>query len=371
MDLSNYSISELVNLYSQSIKELKKRGVLRTNNVIGEIGEYLVLEEYERNPDLPKLNAVPLGTKNINAISQAGERYSIKSTTGNVTGVIYGLQPPGSTIADKPLFEYMVICKLDSDCSLEGIYQITWDGFIKHRKWHSRMNAWNVAVTKSLRKDSFVVYQKGSEEEEKKPDPDNGNPDDDQDDNDDSDDNDDPDDDDDQDDNDDPDDDDDPDDTDEKAPVAITWNKTKKANHGAIREAAADKIGRAIKCRFKKTSPSRYVSDDNECALFVLSATYSQKNSEYWYSIDDENIPWMKLYPTCYVVFALGSADHLLVFEFGKLRQMLDGCLKTREDPEKKKKAHFHIAFSVEESRVYFKKKRPEREFIEVTEYLK
>ena len=172
-------------------------------------------------------------------------------------------------------------------------------------------------------------------------------------------------------DNDDPDDDDDPDDTDEKAPVAITWNKTKKANHGAIREAAADKIGRAIKCRFKKTSPSRYVSDDNECALFVLSATYSQKNSEYWYSIDDENIPWMKLYPTCYVVFALGSADHLLVFEFGKLRQMLDGCLKTREDPEKKKKAHFHIAFSVEESRVYFKKKRPEREFIEVTEYLK
>lgn len=131
MDLSNCSISELVSLYSQSIKELKKRGVLRTKNVVGELGEYLVLEQYDRNPELPNLSVVPVGTKNINAVSQEGERYSIKSTTSNITGAIYGLEPPNSTVIDKPLFEYMVICKLDSDCSLEGIYQLSWDSFLK------------------------------------------------------------------------------------------------------------------------------------------------------------------------------------------------------------------------------------------------
>ena len=107
MDLSNCSISELVSLYSQSIKELKKRGVLRTKNVVGELGEYLVLEQYDRNPELPNLSVVPVGTKNINAVSQEGERYSIKSTTSNITGAIYGLEPPNSTVIDKPLFEYI------------------------------------------------------------------------------------------------------------------------------------------------------------------------------------------------------------------------------------------------------------------------
>lgn len=92
-----------------------------------------------------------MGTKNINAVSQEGERYSIKSTTSNITGAIYGLEPPNSTVIDKPLFEYMVICKLDSDCSLEGIYQLSWDSFLKHKKWHSRINAWNVTVTSAMK----------------------------------------------------------------------------------------------------------------------------------------------------------------------------------------------------------------------------
>ena len=118
MEFEEYSISELVQLYSQTIKELKKRGVLRTKNVIGEIGEYLVLEHYLKNPELPNLNSAPVGTKNINAISTAGERYTIKSTSGNVTGVFYGLQTPNSDEPDKQTFEYVVICKLNEDYEL-------------------------------------------------------------------------------------------------------------------------------------------------------------------------------------------------------------------------------------------------------------
>ena len=101
-----------------------------------------------------------MGTKNINAVSQEGERYSIKSTTSNITGAIYGLEPPNSTVIDKPLFEYMVICKLDSDCSLEGIYQLSWDSFLKHKKWHSRINAWNVTVTSAMKNDSVIIYER-------------------------------------------------------------------------------------------------------------------------------------------------------------------------------------------------------------------
>lgn len=341
MDLSNCSIAELVSLYSQSIKELKKRGVLRTKNVVGELGEYLVLEQYDRNPELPNLSVVPVGTKNINAVSQEGERYSIKSTTSNITGAIYGLEPPNSTVIDKPLFEYMVICKLDSDCSLEGIYQLSWDSFLKHKKWHSRINAWNVTVTNAMKNDSVIIYERtdatvSNDDSEKLSYSVMSD-----------------------------------DEADVEPTEAVTWNKNEKVNHVAVREAVADRLKKTLKCNFVKTSQSRYVSSDNESALFVLSASYSQKNGEYWYSINDENIPWMELYPTCHVAFALGSAEQVLVFDFFSFSKMLEGCLRTSEDPDKKKKAHYHFSFAVEGLKVYFKKKLPEREFIEVTDCLK
>ena len=343
MEMEGYSIAELISLYSKTIKELKRRGVLRTKNVIGELGEYLVLEHYDRDPNLPNLTVVPIGTKNINAISQNGERYSIKSTSGNVTGVIYGLEPLGSSVVDKPLFEYVIVCKLDDDCELEGIYQLSWEAFKKHKKWHSRMNAWNIAVTKAMKEDSIVIYEKGLEStaqvskkivDEKSVGDEDDYP-------------------------------------DNEMPVsAIAWNKTEKVNHAVIHDAVAERLQKVLKCNYAKLSQSRYVSKDNDAALIVLSASYSRKNGEYWYSINDELIPWLEIYPTCHVVFALGSAEQVLVFSFADFKDLLNGCLRTKEDSRKKKKAHYHFSFAVEGSKVYFKKKLPEKEFIEVTNKL-
>ena len=45
MDVSKLSEIELIQAYSSSIKELKNRGILRTNNVIGDLGEYLAIDE--------------------------------------------------------------------------------------------------------------------------------------------------------------------------------------------------------------------------------------------------------------------------------------------------------------------------------------
>ncbi len=347
MDLSSYSIAEVVSLYSQTIRELKKRGVLRTKNVIGELGEYFVLEYYDRDQTLPSLFAVPVGTKNINAISQNGERYNIKSTTGNVTGVIYGLESRESQEKTPPLFEYMVICKLSDDCELEGIYQLSWENVQKHKKWHSRMKAWNIAITKAMKDDSVVIYEKTpnderisdsvvTEETEK-----NvaktleGNS-----------------------------------EGDVCLTKIISWNKTKKVNHTAIRECVANNLQKSLECNFERTSWSRYVSSDKNTALFVLSASYSHKNGEYWYSINDENIPWLEIFPKCYIAFALGSSEQVLLFPYEKFKNMLPGCLHTKEDVTKKKKAHYHFSFAVEDSSVYFKKKLPEREFIDVSKYL-
>jgi hypothetical protein len=70
------------------------------------------------------------------------------------------------------------------------------------------------------------------------------------------------------------------------------------------------------------------------------------------------------------VAFGLGSADNMLLFEYSVITKMLEGCLKTKHDPSKHKKAHYHISFGVDDKKVYFKQKKPKRQYIDVTSYL-
>ena len=80
-NLQEKNTKEMIQLYSMAIKELKRRKVIRTNNVVGGLGEYLAIEIYNSTPNMPNLAPALVGTENINAISRKGDRYSIKSTS--------------------------------------------------------------------------------------------------------------------------------------------------------------------------------------------------------------------------------------------------------------------------------------------------
>lgn len=323
MDLSVMSNDELVFLYSSVIKEMKNRGVLRTGNVTGELGERIVIDIYGKNGYLPTLTAVPLGTENYNAIDSNGKRYSVKSTSGHVTGVFYGLEPPDSKKDNPQLFDYVIICKLDDTFSVEGIYQLTWAQFLKYKKWHSRMKAWNLSLTNALKNEATVVLDanKGSDEG-----------------------------------------------VDQKE--VLTWLPKEKINHQQIRKAVAQRLSKLLKTEYVQNTSSRYMTEDRSSALFILSASYSEKNQEFWFSIDYDLIPWLELFPQAFVAFALGSDHNVLLFNFMSIREMLSGCISTKADESLGKKAHYHIAFSVDGHQIYFKKKLPERDFINVTSSL-
>jgi hypothetical protein len=161
IDFAKISDGEVVSLYSQAIKELKARDIVRTNNIIGDLGEFLAIETYNQDPTLPKLVATPVGTKNIDAIGRNGHRYSIKSTTTNTTGVFYGLEEKDSEKDDERGFEYVLICKFDNNYELEMILEMDWDTFLRHKRWHSRVKAWNLVLTRQLINDSIIRYRKG------------------------------------------------------------------------------------------------------------------------------------------------------------------------------------------------------------------
>lgn len=160
MDIKELNDSEVVRLYSETIKELKRRKIIRTNNVIGDLGEYQAISHYNNTPGLPNLSPAAVGTENIDAISRKGDRYSIKSTSGTSTGVFFGLEPEGSGVEDEKKFEYVIICKFDRNYELQMILEIDWNTFMTHKKWHKRMNAWYISINKQLKQNGKIIYEK-------------------------------------------------------------------------------------------------------------------------------------------------------------------------------------------------------------------
>lgn len=160
-DLKRIEDEELWLLYADAELELKERGLVRTRNIVGERGEFLAIEMYNSIPGLANLQAAPEGTQNVDALSRKGERYSIKTITepGSTTGVFYGLGERDDVIVPDKKFEFVIIVQISKNYRPKRIVELTWEQFLKYRKWHSTMRAWNLSVTKNLLADARIIYQ--------------------------------------------------------------------------------------------------------------------------------------------------------------------------------------------------------------------
>ncbi len=139
--LSKMRDEDLLLLRARLRAEMRKRGIADS---VGAVGEQLAIEHFRKTPCLPKLQLAPRGTKNVDALSRNGDRFSIKTVCeGSKTGTIY----PEPDDRDKQLFEHVLIVILAEDWSLESIHQLSWASFVKVRSWDKRMNAWYVAIS--------------------------------------------------------------------------------------------------------------------------------------------------------------------------------------------------------------------------------
>lgn len=75
-----------------------------------------------------------------------------------MTGVFYGCGEPGESQPDKK-FEFVVIVVIDKYFRPERVLELTWDQFIKHRRWHKTMRAWNLSLKKNLLSEAKMIYQ--------------------------------------------------------------------------------------------------------------------------------------------------------------------------------------------------------------------
>ncbi|WP_156471758.1 hypothetical protein [Marinobacter excellens] len=141
MNFKDFPDAELYTFFHELKAEMSRRKLAID---VGKIGEERVIEFFSQSTSLPNLTDAAPGTKNVDALSRHGERYSIKTVLTSIkTSSIYP-EPED----EKQSFEYMVILKLNSNFSIKEMYRISWAEFLLVRAWDKRMSSWYVPVNK-------------------------------------------------------------------------------------------------------------------------------------------------------------------------------------------------------------------------------
>jgi hypothetical protein len=154
LDLKVLGDIDLLDLRSAVDREARHRGLSFS---VGEIGEKLAISLFKERPDLPVLASAPRGTKNIDAISRDGNRYSIKTLQrAKKTGTVY----PDSADKDRRLFEFILVVLINEEFSLERIIELDWEQFCAVRSWDVRMSAWYIARSRRALGIGRQIYPK-------------------------------------------------------------------------------------------------------------------------------------------------------------------------------------------------------------------
>jgi hypothetical protein len=144
----NVSDKDLILAFGRILGALRKRGIIRTKNVIGELGErYAELLFSERN-DLPRLKLVATNEKDIDAKDANGKKYNIKSASKSSAKRTSAIHLEHTHKKEDKRFDFLLVVVLDDSMELSAIFQFTWKQFWKLKSWNKTQKAWGLGLTK-------------------------------------------------------------------------------------------------------------------------------------------------------------------------------------------------------------------------------
>jgi len=148
---------EIWALYGLIESELKERGKIRSGNLTSERGEAVAIGIYRKTSGEPKLQLAPPGTKNVDALSREGKRYSIKTIRhSRITGTFQA-----DDFSEKR-FDYLIVVVLDDYYQPIEVLEAPWEIVNRHKRYHKTMKAFNISVTRKFRDECRVVYGRES-----------------------------------------------------------------------------------------------------------------------------------------------------------------------------------------------------------------
>ncbi|MEK4889482.1 hypothetical protein MHH74_04820 [Bacillus sp. FSL M7-0996] len=153
------TVTEGLKHYSRLMKRFRTLGAIRTNNFVGDMGEYVAIEHYNATPSLPNLRLFEIGAKDFDAISDTNERYSIKASSRRATGIFRGLNPPNSNLPEKKRFEYVIVVLFNDDMTPRAMYEFAWQSLLEVKLWSNTHEGWYINISGKSKRKSKIIYE--------------------------------------------------------------------------------------------------------------------------------------------------------------------------------------------------------------------
>lgn len=77
-----------------------------------------------------------------------------------MSGTTGSFWDPESIEKNNQKFHFLIIVILDENYGVEKILELTWEDFMKYKKYNKRMNNYNITVTKTLINQVKIIYEK-------------------------------------------------------------------------------------------------------------------------------------------------------------------------------------------------------------------
>ena len=108
-----------------------------------------VINYFKNTSGLSNLIKTAPSTKNVDAMSNQGKRYAIKSTSGSSTGKFDSIPDDDNN----SVFDHLVILIWNENYEPQNIYELTWIQSLKYRRWKKPENKWYVPIPIKIREE--------------------------------------------------------------------------------------------------------------------------------------------------------------------------------------------------------------------------
>ena len=156
---ASISDAELISGFATLMAAMRTRGIIRTKNVVGELGEWYAKHIYSTYGPRGPIFLLEKNKKDVDAKDASGAIYSIKaaSLSSSRTSAFHFSK---DHVASYRIFDYLVFVRVDDSLQLQCVYEFSWDKFWSLKRWNVRQKAWFLPLTKLVFESGFRVFPK-------------------------------------------------------------------------------------------------------------------------------------------------------------------------------------------------------------------
>ena len=151
------SDEEIIVGFATLMAAMKYRGIIRTKNVVGDLGERYAEMIYKTHSPKGPLTRLDTNRSDVDAKDASGSLYSVKAASPESTRTS-ALHLESDHDSAHKVFDFLVVVRVDHLLQPTAVFEFTWEIFWQFKQWSKRQKAWFMPLSKTALNAGSRIY---------------------------------------------------------------------------------------------------------------------------------------------------------------------------------------------------------------------